>query len=102
MSSNLACKETIWEEEEDDGCSLDSGLAASNSSSDCNDDLTFDGIRSVLDRSLVADVRVLENVLTDASVAVSYFGTVQTEIKPHMRKIVAEWMLEVCPKVVCF
>ena len=29
------------------------------------------------------------------------FQTVQTEIKPHMRKIVTDWMLEVCEEQRC-
>ena len=31
----------------------------------------------------------------------NYFETVQTEIKPHMRKIVCEWMLEICEEQGC-
>jgi cyclin D2 len=30
-----------------------------------------------------------------------YFRYVQTEIKPHMRKIVCDWMLEVCQELCC-
>ena len=30
-----------------------------------------------------------------------YFSKVQIEIKPHMRKIVSDWMLEVCQELCC-
>lgn len=42
--------------------------------------------------------RVLDNLLRTEeryAVTANYFGTVQTEISPHMRRLVAEWMLEV-------
>lgn len=42
--------------------------------------------------------RVLDNLLRTEeryAVTANYFGTVQTEITPNMRRIVAEWMLEV-------
>jgi hypothetical protein len=42
--------------------------------------------------------RVLDNLLRTEeryAVTTNYFGTVQTEITPHMRRLVAEWMLEV-------
>lgn len=42
--------------------------------------------------------RVLDNLLRTEeryAVTANYFGTLQTEITPHMRRIVAEWMLEV-------
>ncbi|KAL0883791.1 hypothetical protein ABMA27_015883 [Loxostege sticticalis] len=41
--------------------------------------------------------RVLDNLLRTEeryAVTANYFGTVQTEISPHMRRLVAEWMLE--------
>lgn len=42
--------------------------------------------------------RVLDNLLRTEeryAVTANYFGTVQTELTPHMRRVVAEWMLEV-------
>lgn len=42
--------------------------------------------------------RVLDNLLRTEeryAVTANYFGTVQTEITPQMRRVVAEWMLEV-------
>lgn len=42
--------------------------------------------------------RVLDNLLRTEeryAVTANYFGTVQTELTPHMRRLVAEWMLEV-------
>ncbi|XP_072941467.1 G1/S-specific cyclin-D3 [Epargyreus clarus] len=48
--------------------------------------------------------RVLDNLLRTEeryAVTANYFGTVQTEVTPHMRRIVAEWMLEVCEDQSC-
>ncbi|KAI8440080.1 hypothetical protein MSG28_001503 [Choristoneura fumiferana] len=47
--------------------------------------------------------RVLDNLLRTEeryAVTVNYFGAVQTEVTPHMRRLVAEWMLEVRPGAV--
>ena len=54
-------------------------------------------------RRIVRDDRVLENVMGFEAAAMpsNYFETVQTEIKPHMRKIVIEWMLEICEEQGC-
>ncbi|KAH9640634.1 hypothetical protein HF086_000578 [Spodoptera exigua] len=48
--------------------------------------------------------RVLDNLLRTEeryAVTANYFGTVQTEVTPHMRRLVAEWMLEVCEDQGC-
>ncbi|KAI5641948.1 G1/S-specific cyclin-D3 [Phthorimaea operculella] len=48
--------------------------------------------------------RVLDNLLRTEeryAVTANYFGTVQTEITPHIRRQVAEWMLEVCEDQNC-
>ncbi|CAK1551690.1 unnamed protein product [Leptosia nina] len=48
--------------------------------------------------------RVLDNLLRTEeryAVTANYFGTVQTEVTPHMRRVVAEWMLEVCEDQNC-
>jgi cyclin D2 len=50
------------------------------------------------DRVIFEDMRVLQNLLDLETVytpTCSYFGTVQKDIQPFMRKVVATWMLEV-------
>lgn len=68
-------------------------------------------LRSEEDPALAGDARVLANILarqeprgSEAAAAgefEDYFETVQTEIKSHMRKIVSDWMLEVCEEQQC-
>lgn len=50
------------------------------------------------DPALLADDRMLQNLLRSEeryAPSSSYFGCVQRDISPGMRKVVAEWMLEV-------
>ena len=57
------------------------------------------------DRVLVRDGRVLANMLaqeaSSSSRLVDYCSSIQTEIAAHMRKIVTDWMLEVCEDQQC-
>ncbi|KAK1130254.1 G1/S-specific cyclin-D3 [Melipona bicolor] len=60
--------------------------------------------RAYPDPVLLDDDRVLQNLLKTEerySPSTSYFDCVQTEISASMRKIVAEWMLEVCEEQKC-
>ncbi|QQP39473.1 Uncharacterized protein FKW44_020363, partial [Caligus rogercresseyi] len=55
---------------------------------------------------LICDVRILSNILLREKESANgprpnYFETVQSEVKPHMRKIVTDWMLEVCEDQKC-
>ena len=75
---------------------------------DDDDDLNLAGdsksIKSFVDPNLLHDRRVLENIMLGHNVQSmqdNYFKTVQTQIKPHMRKIVCEWMLEVTEEQQC-
>jgi hypothetical protein len=107
--SSLVCNE-----------SLDESLLSKDKKSSSSGDLNFDGIRSIADPLLIRDERVLRNVLRldedfvgsngirsrspvnqrrYKTANVNYFKTIQREIKPHMRKIVADWMLEVRHKI---
>lgn len=55
--------------------------------------------RAYEDPVLLKDERVLQNLLMTEDrylPSPSYFKCVQTDIKASMRKIVADWMLEVC------
>merc|ERR1719400_193107 len=53
-----------------------------------------------LDPVVASDPRVVYNMLEDERMALKelkdYCNTLQPELKPHMRKIVTDWMLEVC------
>lgn len=57
-------------------------------------------LRALPDDKLLKDCRVLENLLTTedrytpSSVLISY-KCVQKEIQPHMRKILAAWLMDV-------
>ena len=66
------------------------------------DDLGLGGLRSLPDRALIADDRILDNVLNGSQQlpTMNYFQ-LQPQIKPHMRKIVTEWMLEVTEEQKC-
>ena len=52
-----------------------------------------------LDPVILKDNRVLKNLLQTEDryqPSPTYFSCVQTDIKPYMRQIVAQWMHEVC------
>ncbi|XP_058836317.1 G1/S-specific cyclin-D3-like [Topomyia yanbarensis] len=56
------------------------------------------------DPTMVADVRVIQNLISLERLTIppcNYFGSVQRDIKPNMRKIVTTWMLEVCDEQKC-
>ena len=59
--------------------------------------------KASVDKVLINDTRVLENMLNEekSNVVRDYCGDVQTEIAAHMRKIVTDWMLEVCEDQQC-
>ena len=60
-------------------------------------------VKGEVDPVLLKDTRVVNNMLADEQDAgkVDYCTEVQTEIKPHMRKIVVDWMVEVCEDAEC-
>ena len=62
-------------------------------------------VKAQIDPSLTEDKRVILNLLKSEQRYLpkypDYFRTVQAEVKPHMRKIVSDWMLEVCQELGC-
>jgi len=60
-------------------------------------------VEPMLDKVILADNRVLRNMLNDENdVKIEdYCSHVQSHIAPHMRKIVTDWMLEVCEDQQC-
>lgn len=71
------------------------GSTNSSSSSDSEPDMN----RAKPDPFLAKDPRVVDNMLLLEKSTVphcDYFATVQSDIKPFMRKLVTIWMLELC------
>jgi hypothetical protein len=64
---------------------------------------TYLQVKSRVDRVLLEDDRVMRNMLAEERKVkkIDYCASFQTELKPHMRKIVADWMLEVCQDQQC-
>lgn len=65
-------------------------------------DTTSPILRACCDPVLIKDRRICQNLmmlekLTQTSD--SFFGSVQTDIQPYMRRILAVWMLQVCVNV---
>jgi len=63
----------------------------------------FIQVESYEDPVILTDSRVLENMLNDERTVTKhdYCSSVQSHIAPHMRKIVTDWMLEVCEDQQC-
>uniref|UniRef100_A0A1B6LYJ8 Uncharacterized protein n=1 Tax=Graphocephala atropunctata TaxID=36148 RepID=A0A1B6LYJ8_9HEMI len=60
--------------------------------------------RAYSDPVLLNDDRVLRNLLSEEdrfAANISYFERVQRELSPDMRRIVADWMMEVCEEQKC-
>ena len=57
-------------------------------------------VAPLVDPVVASDPRVVCNMLeeerTSMELVTDYCNTLQPELKPHMRKIVTDWMLEVC------
>lgn len=86
--------------------SLDSDLEASLPNQPFRVNLAdLPPVKAVRDPTLLRDDRVLQNLLRleDKSLpaAPDYFKFVQQDIVPSMRKIVADWMLEVAQELEC-
>ena len=60
-------------------------------------------VKSKVDKVLLQDDRVIKNMLAEEKrmKKVDYCASIQSELKPHMRKIVVDWMLEVCQDQQC-
>ena len=62
-------------------------------------------VKAMVDKTLTSDLRVLHNMIKNEHRYLpsnpDYFRYVQREIRPHMRKIVADWMLEVNQELGC-
>lgn len=58
-----------------------------------------DSNSATVDQTMATDPRIIDNMLILEKSTVphcDYFATVQTDIKPFMRKLVTIWMLELC------
>lgn len=55
-------------------------------------------LRAGRDLAVTGDLRTLHRLtaLEKSCQVSSYFGTVQTDIQPYMRRLLAAWMFQVC------
>ena len=64
-----------------------------------------DPVRSIKDSVLLKDHRILPNLLKYEDLSIpsipDYMKNIQPELTPSMRKIVTEWMLQVCQECQC-
>ncbi|XP_060766621.1 G1/S-specific cyclin-D3 [Neoarius graeffei] len=61
-------------------------------------------VRAGCDPVLTTDTRVWRNLMSlekKHTISESYFGTIQKDVKPYMRRIVTVWMLQVCEEQRC-
>ena len=81
---------------------LDGSVAASSVPAPASQDYLTGippAIHAYKDPVILEDSRVFHNMLEIEEfyiAATNYFQAVQSEILPHMRKMVTDWMLEVC------
>jgi len=70
---------------------------------DFNDEVIMIDVPAEIDPVIVSDNRVLENMLNaEKEVNVEdYCGNKDSKLAPHMRKIVTDWMMEVCEDQQC-
>lgn len=64
----------------------------------CAETISQDSCHAGIDINVFEDERVLKDLLNMEHLYVppcDYFDAVQTDMKPYMRKIVTQWMLEV-------
>lgn len=71
----------------------------------CREQEALGGLRRArVDRTIFDDDRVLANLLKNEQKYMPsshYFKTLQPDLKPFMRKMVTDWMLEVCEEQQC-
>ena len=64
----------------------------------CMETVSSNECKAYADPAFILDERVMQNLLKGEeryNRCTSYFGTVQMDISPAMRRIVADWMFEV-------
>lgn len=64
----------------------------------CAEKITEDSCHALRDLNVFEDERVLRDLLSTEHLYVphcNYFDDVQTDVKPFMRKMVTQWMVEV-------
>ncbi|KAK9498134.1 hypothetical protein O3M35_004012 [Rhynocoris fuscipes] len=70
----------------------------------CVEKVNQDTREAQYDRVIYNDNRVLKNLLLQQDISLprfNYFKQIQSDIQPYMRKVVANWMMEVCEDQRC-
>jgi len=94
----LMCTEMITDKEVQKSCNQNS-LLSKHIPTQVNSCFNHPPVKADSDSVILRDDRVLQNLLRNEERYIpctkDYFKYVQVEVKPHMRKIVADWLLEV-------
>lgn len=90
---SLLCEEYVLSD------NISTGSTSNTSNSSMGSESELDRNRAKADLQMTKDPRIVDNMLLLEKSTVphcDYFATVQTDIKPFMRKLVTIWMLELC------
>ncbi len=101
----LSCHETMEEDEEEAVAPFGSPRQPRRPQQQDDSSTNAPPVKALRDMTLVEDDRILQNLLqmekSSLPSAPDYFRFVQKDLRPPMRRIVAEWMLQVCQELQC-
>ncbi len=105
VAPDLTCEETFHVPPTPEDEKASSSTIKQKKGNEADFSCNIPPVKAFRDLALVHDDRILQNLLRMESrslpSAPDYFRFVQKDLKPSMRKIVADWMLQVCQELQC-